>query len=110
MTTASTAERPAGFLGRDLSWLAFNARVLPEALDPRAPLLERVKFLAIFGSNLDEFFMKRLGRLQRLLELGDADAGRRLVRPAIRLLDWADLTAPHRGAATAYFRRNLYPF
>ncbi|MGY8771140.1 MAG: polyphosphate kinase 1 [Pirellulales bacterium] len=49
---------------RDQGWLEFNRRVLHEALDPRTPLLERVKFLAIFSSNLDEFFMKRIGLLR----------------------------------------------
>ncbi|MCC9607186.1 polyphosphate kinase 1 [Blastopirellula sp. JC732] len=49
---------------RDLSWLEFNRRVLQQALDDRTPLLERVKFLAIFTSNLDEFFMKRLALLR----------------------------------------------
>src|SRR5215471_14696045 len=53
------------WIDRDLSWLDFNARVLAEALDERTPLLERVKFLAIFTSNLDEFFMKRVARLRR---------------------------------------------
>src|SRR5262249_48828928 len=48
------------WLARDLSGLEFNRRVLQEALDERNPLLERVKFLAIFSSNLDEFFMKRI--------------------------------------------------
>src|SRR5215467_9306579 len=48
---------------RDLGWLDFNERVLAEALDERTPLLERVKFLAIFSSNLDEFFMKRIAVL-----------------------------------------------
>src|SRR5262249_40280807 len=48
------------WLDRDLSWLEVNRRVLQEALDQRNPLLERVKFLAIFSSNLDEFFMKRM--------------------------------------------------
>lgn len=49
---------------RDRSWLEFNRRVLHEAQDPRTPLLERAKFLAIFSSNLDEFFMKRMGVLR----------------------------------------------
>jgi polyphosphate kinase len=52
-------------LDRDVSWLEFNHRVLHEAADKRTPLLERLKFLAIVSSNLDEFFMKRLGALKR---------------------------------------------
>src|SRR3954451_10193770 len=54
------------YLNRELSWLAFNARVLHEALDSRVPLLERVKFLGIFSANLDEFYMVRIAgrRLQ----------------------------------------------
>lgn len=55
------------YLNRELTWLAFNSRVLHEAADPRTPLLERVKFLAIVGSNLDEFFMKRIGGLKQQL-------------------------------------------
>ncbi len=52
------------FLNRDVGWLEFNRRVLNEALDARTPLLERVRFLCIFMSNLDEFFMKRVGMLR----------------------------------------------
>jgi polyphosphate kinase len=57
-------------LNRDLSWLEFNRRVLSLAQDERTPLLERVRFLAIFSSNLDEFVMKRLGLLQRRIAAG----------------------------------------
>jgi len=61
---------PANFLGRDLSWLEFNRRVLSEAENPAVPALERLKFLAIFSSNLDEFFMKRVALHKRRLRAG----------------------------------------
>jgi polyphosphate kinase len=61
---------PELYLNRELTWLQFNRRVLHEAQDPRTPLLERVKFLAITGSNLDEFFMKRIGGLKQQVGAG----------------------------------------
>jgi polyphosphate kinase len=61
---------PALYVNRDLSWLAFNQRVLDQALDESHPLLERVKFLAIVGSNLDEFFMVRVATHLKKLRSG----------------------------------------
>ena len=61
---------PALYLNRELSWLEFNRGVLDEARNPGVPLLERLKFLAIFGSNLDEFFMVRVGGLQQKVQAG----------------------------------------
>jgi polyphosphate kinase len=61
---------PELFLNRELTWLAFNRRVFEQAFDERNPLLERVKFLAITASNLDEFFMKRIGGLKQQVVAG----------------------------------------
>jgi polyphosphate kinase len=63
-------DAPELYLNRELTWLVFNRRVLHEAEDPRTPLLERLKFVAIVGSNLDEFFMKRIGGLKQQLGAG----------------------------------------
>jgi polyphosphate kinase len=61
---------PQYYFSRELSWLEFNNRVLHEAFDPRTPLLERLKFIAIFSSNLDEYFMVRVAALKQQVEAG----------------------------------------
>ncbi|MEK7239084.1 MAG: polyphosphate kinase 1 [Gemmatimonadota bacterium] len=76
-------------LNRELSWLAFNTRVLHEAADARTPLLERLKFLAIFGSNIDEFYMVRVAGIRRQLAAGVTRTGPDGIGPA-DLLDRID--------------------
>jgi polyphosphate kinase len=66
---------PTNFINRELSALEFNQRVLAQSLDPRVPLLERLKFLCISSANLDEFFEIRVAGLKQLVELGSAQLG-----------------------------------
>ncbi len=131
-TVAPAAPLTTVWLDRDLSWLEFNRRVLAEALDDRTPLLERVKFLAIFTSNLDEFFMKRMAvlrehqgvesqrlrdEIRRRLEVmldqqADCFLGRivpELSRHGIHLRRWEDLTAAQQQEAAAYFDAQVSP-
>src|SRR4051812_38603379 len=62
--SGAALDDPSLYLNRELTWLEFNRRILAEAEAESNPLLERIKFLAITGSNLDEFFMKRIGGLK----------------------------------------------
>src|SRR5580765_4693179 len=131
-SAVSSVELGRVWVDRDLSWLEFNRRVLREALDERTPLLERVKFLAIFSSNLDEFFMKRMALIRpapedashaaqerrelllsvrmridaMLAEQAACYAGvlrPRLAEHGVHLVGWDDLTDAQRDEASAVF-------
>ena len=127
-----TPELSEVWIDRDLSWLAFNERVLAEAIDGRTPLLERAKFLAIFNSNLDEFFMKRVSILrggrteeqfarfvqlrQKLLPMLQKQAEcyhhaiiPGLAKHGIFLRGWDDLTDAQREEGESYFDESVSP-
>src|ERR1700722_2407471 len=132
LKAALPTELQSVWIDRDLSWLDFNERVLAEALDDRTPFLEGAKFLAIFPSTLDEFFMKRMAVL-RYDESGDgrdlirqvrekllpmlrrqAECYRgtivpQLARHGIALRRWDELTPGQKEEAAAHFESSVSP-
>ncbi len=97
------------FVNRELSLLSFQRRVLEEAQDPTNPLLERVKFLSILGSNLDEFFMVRVAGLMRQVESGTGDTGPDGMDAATQLDAIRTEVASLMAAASKSFQRQLTP-
>jgi polyphosphate kinase len=85
-TPVTSLDDPSLYINRELSWLEFNRRVLEEAADLQVPLLERLKFIAIFSSNLEEFFMVRVGNIIEKAEAGLPEgSGADRVPPAVQL-------------------------
>ncbi|HXZ80057.1 MAG TPA: polyphosphate kinase 1 [Terriglobales bacterium] len=114
ITTAPELEIPSLddrslYLNRELSLLAFQRRVLEEAQDESNPLLERVKFLSIVGSNLDEFFMVRVAGLKRQLESGASEVGPDGMSPAAQLEAIRTEVLELLGSAHRCIRRQLVP-
>lgn len=100
---------PSLYFNRELSWLEFNRRVLEEALDPENHLLERVKFLAIFSSNLDEFFMIRVSGLRRQLQTGVLNPPPDGMSPAEQLAAVHETLTPMLEQAADCWRDELMP-
>ncbi|GBE20749.1 MAG TPA: polyphosphate kinase 1 [Actinobacteria bacterium] len=100
---------PSLFINRELSWLQFNGHVLEEALDKRHPLLERVKFLSIFASNLDEFFMLRVSGLRRQLESGVLEAPPDGMTPSEQLAEIRKTLIPQLDTHVDCYKNDLMP-
>ena len=97
------------YFNREISWLAFNRRVLEEALDPSWPLLERMKFLAIFHSNLDEFFMIRVSGLHEQLEAAVTEKSADGLSAPEQLRRIREIVLEDSGLAMRTLREDLQP-
>ncbi|MDX2131908.1 MAG: polyphosphate kinase 1 [Planctomycetota bacterium] len=97
-------DEQARFFNRDLSWLEFNRRVLAQAGDETLPLLERLRFLSIFTSNLDEFFMKRVGLLKRQVHAGVSAPGPDGLTPRQQLNGCREFVTALQGEHDARYR------
>ncbi|MGH9379010.1 MAG: polyphosphate kinase 1, partial [Thermoanaerobaculia bacterium] len=106
---APNLNHPTYYFNRELSWLEFNRRVLGEALDSSLPLLERVKFLSIFGGNLDEFFMVRVSGLRRQMRMGVVEAPPDGMTPVAQLAAIREALLPLLDKSVACWREDLRP-
>ncbi len=106
---ATDLDDPYLYINRELSWLQFNWRVLEEALDERHPLLERVKFLAIFATNLDEFFMIRVSGLRRQVTGGVLEIPPDGMTPSEQLAAMHQTLTVHLARQAACWQQDLVP-
>ena len=97
------------YVNRELSWLSFNERVLQEAESPTVPLFERLKFLAIFSSNLDEFFRVRVASLRSLLSLRKKKGKKRRLDPTGLLREIPDVALAQQERFGRVFREQILP-
>ncbi len=107
--TPRDLDSPELYFNREISWLAFNARVLEEALDARWPLLERLKFLAIFAGHLDEFFMIRVSGLHEQLEARVASENPDRLTPREQLARIGEIVRQQVAAASRLLSEDLLP-
>ena len=98
---------PDRYINRELSWIAFNQRVLAQALDPRTPLLDQAKFSAIFSNNLDEFFMVRVASLKSQVEAGITTPSEDGKTPLQQLLTIREGLIPLLQQQQEHYRRHL---
>ena len=97
------------YFNRDVSWLEFNLRVLEQARDPALPILERVRFIAIFTSNLDEFFMKRVGLIKRQVYAGISAESPDGMTPREQLSAIRQVVTRHQSIQTRVYREDILP-
>ncbi|UOQ78713.1 polyphosphate kinase 1 [Hymenobacter sp. 5516J-16] len=106
---SETTQAQPQLLNRELSWLAFNRRVLQEAQNPEVPLLERIKFLAIFSSNLDEYFKVRVATLRRLVKLKKKTRAKLGEDPVVQLRDLLEEVGRQQQEFGDTFRNGILP-
>jgi polyphosphate kinase len=107
--TSRDSISPELYINRELSWIEFNKRVLHEACNPAHPLLERVKFIAIFSSNLDEFFMIRVSGLEKQVEAGNDTLSFDGLSPMQQLLEIRQRTIEMLSERSRLFYEELIP-
>ncbi len=103
------ASLPERFTNREISWLAFNDRVLAQAEDPRLPLIERLKFCAIFANNLDEFYMVRVAGLKDQVAAGIVKAPPDGLTPLMQLEEIRTIVSGHMTRLGRVFEQDLRP-